>query len=379
MANRRIALAAGFTAGHIFPMLAVAEAFRAHHPNAEILAIGGHDGPEAALISGGICDFHAIAGAPLHGLADWRDRLRALPALCRGFFQARRLLRESGSEMVIGFGAYISVGTLLAARSLGIPTAIFEPNAVPGLANRLLARLVDLKLLVFPAVAARPAFADARFVDYPLRREIAALGDSAPRARERRAPLRILITGGSRGSDFLNGACPDLCAGFAARGIALKIHHQSGDGDRAAIAAAYAERNLPAVVTGFVGNMAKAYAEADLIVCAAGAGTLSEIVHLGLPALIVPIEGLADDHQNANAAAFRSAGLHLVRREGDWQAGALADDILALLQDDRRRAAVGKAAGSFDIVSLCERLLAERGVPRQAGAVTASPSESAKS
>ena len=133
----RIGLIGGYTAGHVFPMLAVAEAFQAHDGRAELLFIGGRDSLEASLIRRHGYACHEIDGAPLYGVATKLETMRSYGAFLRGFAQARRLLARERADLALGFGGYITAGPMLAARTLGIATAIFEANVIPGRANRL--------------------------------------------------------------------------------------------------------------------------------------------------------------------------------------------------------------------------------------------------
>ncbi|MGH7125054.1 MAG: UDP-N-acetylglucosamine--N-acetylmuramyl-(pentapeptide) pyrophosphoryl-undecaprenol N-acetylglucosamine transferase, partial [Stellaceae bacterium] len=190
----RIALIGGYTAGHVFPMLAVADAYRAHDPGAELVFIGGRDSLEASLIRGRGFVCREIDGAPLFGVATAFGRLRSYGAFLRGFTQARRMLAREQADLALGFGGYITAGPMLAALTLGIATAIFEANVIPGRANRMIERRMAARLIGFPETADAPGWRSSEVVGYPLRREIEALANQ-PRTAPMGRIARVIVTG----------------------------------------------------------------------------------------------------------------------------------------------------------------------------------------
>ena len=360
----RIALIGGYTAGHVFPMLAVADAYRAQDPGAELLFIGGRDSLEASLISARGYACREIDGAPLYGVATALGRMRSYCAFLRGFVQARRLLASERVDLALGFGGYITAGPMLAARTLGIATAIFEANVIPGRANRLVRRWMAARLLGFAETADTPGWRASEVVGYPLRPDIAVLA-SQPRTAPAGRALRIIVTGGSRGSAFLNRVAPPLLAQLMRRGIGVEVLHQTGLEPPDPVARAYRGAAVPAAVEGFTSDMAHAYTRADFMICAAGAGTLAEIAALGLPALIVPISAVADDHQVANARAFAARTGAAWIGEADWDEAEIADRVAAMLSDPEawsltatRMRAAARLDAADAVVAACRRLLA---------------------
>jgi UDP-N-acetylglucosamine--N-acetylmuramyl-(pentapeptide) pyrophosphoryl-undecaprenol N-acetylglucosamine transferase len=380
----RIGLIGGYTAGHVFPMLAVAEALRAHDPRAEILFIGGRASLEASLIRRHGYECHEIDGSPLYGVTTGLGRLRSYGAFVRGFAQARRLLARERVDLALGFGGYITAGPMLAARTLGIPSAIFEANVIPGRANRLVQRWMYARLVGFAETASAPGWRTSEVVGYPLRSEIAALAREPRRPPAGRA-ARLIVTGGSRGSPFLNRMAPPLLGALMHHGIQVEALHQTGLGPTESVERAYGSAAISATVEAFTADMTQAYARADFMICAAGAGTLAEIAALGLPSLIVPISAVADDHQVANARAFaKRTGANWVR-EADWRESAIADSIAATLGDadawsqaSARMRGAAEPVATAAIVSACERLLSRR--PRESAkeAVTVPPNRSSR-
>jgi UDP-N-acetylglucosamine--N-acetylmuramyl-(pentapeptide) pyrophosphoryl-undecaprenol N-acetylglucosamine transferase len=380
----RIALIGGYTAGHVFPMLAVAEAYRARNAGAEILFVGGRGSFEATVIRerGYVC--HEVAGAPLFGIETRRERLRSRLKVAQGFWQARRLFARAEVELALGFGGYITAGPMLAARSLGMATAVFEANVIPGRANRAVQRWMDHRFLGFAETAAYPGWRASKVVGYPLRPEIANLAGSA-RAPPQGRDIHVIVTGGSRGSEFLNRACPGLLGQVAARGIGISVRHQTGLGDIAAVARAYRGLGLSVTVEAFADDMASVYRWADFAICAAGAGTLAELSAIGLPAFLVPTADVADDHQRANAQAYANRAAAPWVREAEWDERSIADSLAQLLREpDALRAAAARTSdaarldAAAEIVAGCERLLAERRTGSKSASIKAAPRRSAK-
>lgn len=349
--RRRVALAGGGTAGHVFPLLAVAAAYRVLRPDVLLLFLGAEGGDECRLAAQAGLECVALPAAPLFGVGPL-GQLRAAWRVLRAQRAARTLLAARQIDLVIGSGGYVSAAPLLAARRLGLATAIIEPNVAPGLTNRLLGRLVDRVYLGATAAQAHFAAARRRVTGVPVRPGLIARTTPRPPG-----PPRVLVTGGSGGSGFLNRAVPPLLAALGARGGALAVRHQSGGSDAEAVAAAYARLALPAQVEPFIDDMAAAYAWADVAIAAAGAVTLAELAAVGLPALVVPLSTASEDHQTANARAFAAAGLGRWCAESEWDRDALVEWLAtALRAAPRAPLAADRAAAA--IVSDCEALLA---------------------
>jgi len=365
-------------------MLAVAEAYRAHDPRTELLFIGGRDSLEASLIAKRGYTCHVIEGSPLFGVATRLGRLRSYGAFLRGFAEARRLLARERVDLALGFGGYITAGPMLAARTLGIATAILEANVIPGLANRMVQRWMDLRLLGFAETADFRGWRESIIVGYPLRSEIAELAGQA-RAAPAGRDARVIVTGGSRGSAFLNRMVPPLLAHLLRQGIGVEVLHQTGLEPPDPVARAYHDAAVRATVEGFTADMAQAYARADFMICAAGAGTLAEIAALGLPSLIVPISVVADDHQVVNARAFASRTGATWVREAEWEEAAIVESVAGILGDAEawtqaamRMRTAARPGATAAILAACDRLLAVRGRREAVGAVKAVPTRSAK-
>ena len=325
--QRRIAIAAGGTAGHVYPALALADTYRRIFPETELLFIGTVSGFESRLIPARGYRLEIISGGPLLG-EGVGGKIRSLARLLVGTAQARRLFKDGKIKLVIGFGGYASAGAVLAALSLGLRTAIHEANVVPGLTNRWLGHLVDRIYLA--SERTQSAFPKSRTMvtGNPVRQEIVAVGEQRKtRSDPAGSRMRILITGGSGGSGFLNRSVPALLPKIAAHGFTLEVLHQAGEVSLEPIRSTYGRAGISASVMNYIDDMAEAYAWADLAICSAGSQTISELRVCNLPALLVPRATAAADHQVANAVAFAEAGEGLWGLEEEWEVDSLASKI----------------------------------------------------
>jgi UDP-N-acetylglucosamine--N-acetylmuramyl-(pentapeptide) pyrophosphoryl-undecaprenol N-acetylglucosamine transferase len=349
----------GGTAGHVYPALAIAEAYQRACEYVDLLFIGTAVGFEGRLVPASGHRLQMIQGTPLVGTG-LGGKLRALSTLSVGITQARRLLQAHDAQLVVGLGGYASVGVLLAARSLGLRTVIHEANLVPGLANRLLGRLAHRVYLGFEA--AGWAFAPDRTVitGNPVRPEIVASSMAIRRAPcPYTRPVHILVTGGSQGSPFLNQSAPALLSQVAALGIALHIRHQSGDADPQPVHTAYAQAGLTASVTSYIPDMAQAYQWADFVIARSGAGTIAELAVCGLPALLVPLPNSANNHQTVSATAYAQAGAGWWVQEHAWHTPTLATRLGALLNNASAWIAMSTRARSLATPHAAEALVAD--------------------
>jgi len=367
MKPRRIAVVGDGTAGHVYPALAIAEAYQHLSDAVDLLFIGIPHNFASQLVPPVGYRLALVEGGPLFGVGIV-GKTRTAWRLSRGVLQARRVLRASGTQLVIGVGGYASAAALLAAKSLGLLTATYEANTVPGLTNRLLGRFVDRVYLGF--AAANWAFpVDRQLVTgNPIRPAIAALAEEerkAPHSENR--PLHLLVTGGSLGATFLNQRIPDLLQKVAARGLSLEVRHQVGGFDVEHVRAAYARGKMAAIVSSYIDDMVEAYRWADMAITRAGAGTIAELAVSGLPALLVPLPSAPGNHQVANARAFAATGGGWSVEEKDWGSEVLTDRLTNILRDETVWTAASRRARQFatpqatrTIVADCEALLSRQ-------------------
>jgi UDP-N-acetylglucosamine--N-acetylmuramyl-(pentapeptide) pyrophosphoryl-undecaprenol N-acetylglucosamine transferase len=358
---RRVALVAGGTAGHVYPALEVGRAYQQAVPDARVLFIGTTNGFESRLVPAHGYRLELVPGAPLFGVGIAGKAL-AIARLLTGARRARTILRNERIELAIGFGGFSSAGTMLAARTLGLHTAILESNASPGLTNRLLGRVVSRTYLGCAMAGAAFEPTKTLVTGVPVRPEIMRTGTDRRANPDGR--FHVLVTGGSHGSDFLNRHAAELLRFLAARGVAVDVRHQAGAWDLEAASRTYARAGISVSVTSYIEDMADAYAWAHFAISCAGAGTLAELAASGLPALLVPLAGASEDHQTANARTFTAVSGGLWVRENDWHPDVLATRIADLLTHtdswgaaSQRLRRLANAEAASAIVADCEAAL----------------------
>jgi UDP-N-acetylglucosamine--N-acetylmuramyl-(pentapeptide) pyrophosphoryl-undecaprenol N-acetylglucosamine transferase len=333
-----IVIAAGGTGGHIFPGLALADALLQRERSAEVSFIGTPRGLERTIIPKRGYTLHLIEMQPFErriGLG----AIKALAALVRSTGQARKILQAERAATVVGMGGYASLPVLAAARRLRLPALLHESGAVPGLANRMAARLTANIALAFDEAAPFfPRSVRPRTVGMPLDPSIAALDRASLRKQARGAfdlPLDsrvLLILGGSLGALRLNRVGIDLATRWRGRND-MRILMKTGGSHLQSVQAELDRRGVSPLVRGlaFLDRMDLAYAAADLAVCRAGAGTVAELAAAGLPAILVPYPHATRDHQTMNARPLARAGGAVIVPEGEADAdriGSIAEELL---------------------------------------------------
>jgi UDP-N-acetylglucosamine--N-acetylmuramyl-(pentapeptide) pyrophosphoryl-undecaprenol N-acetylglucosamine transferase len=330
--NATFVIAGGYTAGHLTPGLAVAEELRERYPQLRLLFAGRADPAEAEFVRHSGLSFLPLPAAPW-ACQSALARGRSLGVMLPAVWIARRKFRSVGAVGLLSLGSFAVFAPALAARSLGLPLTVFEPNAKLGLANgmlRPLARQVLASKLF--AAGTRPSPARCEIVGVPLRSSLQALAGRKPSPPA--GEIRLLVLGGSLGSPFLNAQAPGLARQLASLGLTLRVTHQCGrEADPAAVRVAYAQTGVRAVVEPFFDPFAPVLADADFILTAAGAITLHEIAAAGVPMLITPLRAGAGAHQYANAEAFARANGSLVRTEETWEEVGIAKAIAAVVGD----------------------------------------------
>ncbi|MBL8383686.1 MAG: undecaprenyldiphospho-muramoylpentapeptide beta-N-acetylglucosaminyltransferase [Burkholderiales bacterium] len=346
---------AGGTGGHVFPALAVAE--RLVEGGCRVLWLGSRAGMEAQLVPRHGYEMAWVRFGGVRGKGLMSTLL--LPArLLLAFAQAFAIMLRERPAAVIGFGGYISFPGGMMAVLLGRRLLLHEQNAVAGLANRVLARLADRVLAAFPDV-----LPGARWTGNPVRPEIARIADPQERYPARRGPLRLLVVGGSLGAQSLNDLLPRALALLPAADRPTVVH-QSGRGRLDPLRAGYAAAGVAASVVEFIEDMAAEYAQADLVVCRAGATTIAEIACAGVASILVPYPFAVDDHQTANARFLADAGAALLMPQGALDAAKLAAALasldrgacmaMALRARERARADAAQAVAQ-ECISMAER------------------------
>jgi UDP-N-acetylglucosamine--N-acetylmuramyl-(pentapeptide) pyrophosphoryl-undecaprenol N-acetylglucosamine transferase len=337
-----VLILAGGTGGHIFPGLSVAAELQAR--GVAVAWLGAEGAMETRLVPqhGIALDAIAVKGLRGKGVATLLGApLRVLSAVRA----ASRVLAGRRPRAVVSFGGYAAGPGGIAARLHGVPLVVHEQNRAPGLTNRVLSRFARRVLTGFPQT-----FGNAReeLAGNPVRAEIAALPPPAQRFAARAGatsgPLRLLVLGGSQGARALNTAVPRA---LAEAGIQAHVRRQCGEKMRAEAEQAYAQAGVAASVEPFIADMAAAYADADLVVCRAGALTLAELCAAGVGSVLVPFPQAVDDHQTRNAEYLVEHGAALLLPQGERLAAELRDVLSGLAADPRRRLAMAEAARSL--------------------------------
>lgn len=335
-------IAGGGTGGHVFPMIAVGDAIRAADPGARVVYVGTARGIEVRVMGERGDELELLHILPLRGVG-LSGFARAAVRATRSIPEARRLVQRSGARAVLSLGGYAGGPAALAARTLGVPIAILEPNSVLGLANRLLVPLVDRAYTAFPETARALRPTTVRRYGVPLRRAFAR-APYAPRASR----ASLLVLGGSQGATALNEVVPRAIARCRARGVDVDVVHQTGRDREDAVRALYAGLGVAdrARVVPFIDDVAVALAAADVVISRSGASSVAELCAVGRPGLLIPYPFAADDHQMKNARSLERAGGALALAQVDATERRVAAEIEALAGDPARRARMADAAAA---------------------------------
>jgi UDP-N-acetylglucosamine--N-acetylmuramyl-(pentapeptide) pyrophosphoryl-undecaprenol N-acetylglucosamine transferase len=343
----RVVIAGGGTGGHLYPGVAVARELIARRPDARISFAGTATGIESRVIPREGFELDVIRSGGLKGKSI-ADRARGAALLPVSVADAWAVVSKRQPDLVIGVGGYSSGPVVLTAALRGVPTMLLEQNAVPGLTNRLLARVVKAAAVTFDSTQA--FFGSKAFLSgNPVRPEfLAAAGPQQESALDDQATVtRVLVFGGSQGAHAINVAMVEAAPRLAAARPPLHLTHQTGERDVEMVRTAYRQAGLQADVEPFLYDMGRQLGAADLIVCRAGATTLAEITVAGKAAILVPLPTATDDHQRKNAEALAAGGAAELLLQAEMTGASLAERILALAADRDRRRRIALAAKSL--------------------------------
>jgi UDP-N-acetylglucosamine--N-acetylmuramyl-(pentapeptide) pyrophosphoryl-undecaprenol N-acetylglucosamine transferase len=356
----RVIIAGGGTGGHLFPGIAIAEALRLRDPGNQILFLGTSNPIEVSTLSEKGFDHESIVAEGLKGRGIWRQ-IRSLFKIPVGMWQASRIMWRFHPDIIVGLGAYASGPVALAAWLAGKKLVIHEQNILPGLTNQVLGRLAHRILISFPDTGG--VFPPSRTVitGNPLRRELL----ESRLDKKANGAFTVLVVGGSQGAHAVNRAVIESLDHLESP-TRMTFIHQTGRKDAAWVAQAYESRNVTATVKPFFVDMASPYHLADLVVCRAGATTVSELMALGKPAIFIPFPFAANNHQELNARHVANAGGGEIILEKDMNGAVLAGRLdqhasnpKALQDMAERMLALARPNAADVIVDECQRLVIE--------------------
>ncbi len=355
----RVLIAGGGTGGHVIPALAIARELKSRY-NAEVLFVGTARGIENRLVPQAGFGLMRVKVGALKNVG-LMTRMRTMFDLPRAVVESRKIIRAFGAEVVVGVGGYASGPAMAAAILMRLPTLAFEPNYVPGFANKLVGHRVSAAAVHFEQT--QKYFRNAQVVGVPVRAEFFNVPVPA-----KDHPPTLLIFGGSQGAQAINQAMTAAAPEVLRQIPGLRIIHQTGERDYNDVQAAYGRSGITAEVSAFIDDMPAAFARADLLLCRSGASTVAEITAAGKPAIFVPFPRAADDHQRRNAEAIAEGGAAVLVPQAELTPERLAQVITELFADPKRlkeMAERARALSHHDAAGRVARMVAElSGLPK---------------
>ena len=354
--SQTILIMAGGTGGHVFPGLAVADELRGRGWN--VVWMGARGGMEARLVPARGYPVAWIHAAALRGKGLIAKLLLPLHLLI-GFWQSARAILHHRPDVVLGMGGYVAFPGGMMASLLARPLALHEQNAIAGLANRVLGGVADKTMVAFPN-----ALKNAEWTGNPVRADISAIASPEKRFAGRQGQLRLLVVGGSLGAQALNESVPKAL-GLIDESARPSVTHQAGEKHLESLRSNYSNAKVKGELVPFIEDMARAYAEADLVICRAGAMTISELAVAGMASVLVPFPHAVDDHQTANARFLSDQGAAILLSQADLTPEALAKligslDRAALLAMAQKAKALGKPEATRVVADRCVELVQGR-------------------
>ncbi|MDC9728642.1 MAG: undecaprenyldiphospho-muramoylpentapeptide beta-N-acetylglucosaminyltransferase [Methyloprofundus sp.] len=336
--DKRIVIMAGGTGGHIFPALAVAQYLQKQ--NWQVTWVGTHKGMESRIVPENNIEIDYLSVNGLRGKGKLA-KIKMPIMLIKSCLEARAVLKKRQPDVVLGMGGFVAGPGGLVAKLLGIPLVIHEQNRVPGTTNRLLAKVATKVLQAFPDSFSGDK--QAIFTGNPLRE---AFLQEAKEVVEKtsHAPLHLLVIGGSLGAQQLNQVMPETAKLLAA----VEVRHQTGSKMQSEVEKNYQEKQVQATVTAFIDDVAEAYRWADVVICRAGAMTVSEVAAMGVPSVLVPYPYAIDDHQTANAQYLSDAGAAIIIQQNKLEIGFLAETIKEVIKNKAVMANAAKQSAKLD-------------------------------
>ncbi|WNG60214.1 undecaprenyldiphospho-muramoylpentapeptide beta-N-acetylglucosaminyltransferase [Archangium gephyra] len=339
----KVLIAGGGTGGHLYPGIALAEEVVTRHHANKVVFVGTERGLEARVVPREGYPLETIRAQGLKGKG-LLGLIKGLLALPMAFIESIRILQRQKPDVVVGVGGYASGPVVLAAALMGIPTAVQEQNALPGLTNKVLGKFVRVVFTAFEDAARFFPSRKVQLVGNPIRRK---LMENFLRSRVAHEKFSLLVFGGSLGARGINQRMIDALEHLQDIKDQLHIIHQTGKNDLETVRKGYADKGFEAQaqVVEYIEDMSSAYAKAELVVCRAGATTLSELTVAKKASILIPFPFATDNHQEVNAHALVKAGAALMFRESELTGQQLAAEIRRLKDDPEKRRQMEKKAG----------------------------------
>ncbi|MEN6622440.1 MAG: undecaprenyldiphospho-muramoylpentapeptide beta-N-acetylglucosaminyltransferase [Smithella sp.] len=359
----RIVIAGGGTGGHLFPGIAIAEEFIKRDKQAKVIFIGTQRGIENRVLGRSGYELRTIDDEGIKGRGI-KALLKSLYQIPQSMWQSRNILKQFDPEIVIGVGGYASGPAVMAAYFMRVPTAIAEQNAVPGMTNKILGKVVDKIFLTYEDTA--KSFSPAKVIvsGNPVRAAFTNVHDLPKKKNDR---CQLLIFGGSQGAAAINKNVVEMLPLLQNMKDKLHILHQTGAREVETVKAAYDRHGISADVTDFIVNMADAYRQADLIICRAGATSLAEITAAGKAPILIPFPYAIYDHQTKNARVLADAGAAMMINEKELNGNNLFEAVANLLNNpeklhlmEENSVKLGRIKAAATIVEACLRLMANK-------------------
>jgi len=361
----RCVIAGGGTGGHLFPGMAIAEAFVEREKGNEVLFIGTEKGIEARVLPGGKFPLRTIRAKPIQGRSPL-EKVKAIWGLPMAIFEACTILKEFQPQLVLGVGGYASGPTLLAASLLGMKRAIQEQNVMPGMTNRILKWFSQRIFVSFEEAKEYFPGEKAILTGNPIRKEFFATLRDGKEGRGKKGQFTVLIFGGSAGARRINRAMIEALGDLQGIKSSLKIIHQTGKEDLAFVSEGYREKGFEALVKPFFEDLALHYQISDLVICRSGASTVAELAVCGKAAVLIPYPYAAHDHQLMNAKKLVDLGAARMILDQELNGRIIAQTLLRLHDHPEERARMEEAIqrlarprAAEEIVDHCYALLRE--------------------
>jgi len=360
----RFVIAGGGTGGHLFPGMAIAEAFVEREMGNEVLFIGTERGIETKVLAGGRFPLRTIQAKPLKGRS-FLGKMKAIWAIPVAISEAYAILREFQPDLVLGVGGYASGPTLIAASILGTKRAIHEQNVIPGMTNRILKWFSQRIFVSFEETKSYFPGEKSIVTGNPVRKEIFQPGSNSKEIEKRKEPrFAVLIFGGSGGAHRINQAMMEALDLLQELKSSLRFFHQTGRDDVDWVSKGYQEKGFDARVRPFFEDMATYYQLSDLIICRSGATTVAELAVCGKAAILIPYPYAAHNHQFINARKLVEIGGAQMIRDEELSGSSLAKAILELYHQPEKRIRmeeriqqVGRPRAAEEIIEHCYALI----------------------